>query len=526
MWGVVEHQVNERQAVVAAGVLSGLYLGYKLLVAMYKETKITKALDAQGLHRPNSTLPILGNTLDVMFFQKDRLQDWMAEQSQISDGKPWVLSIIGRPHTLIVTSPEACEDIFKTQFENFGRGDKLVDLQHDIFGEGLAGVDGEKWLKQRRIASHMFSLKMLRDVMNEVVIEKTIRLRNVLTQCAREGRVVPMKSLLGKFSSDVFTKIGFGVDLHGLDGDIDSKMDHPFIEAVDGYAEVFGARLQSPMWFWKLKRFLNIGDERMLKRCIKIATDLLNEVVLKSMANKSAEDWKTKTDLLTLFMDHTGNTDPSDLLDAMMNFFLAGKETTSFSMAWIIVNLNRHPHVLAKLRAQIRENLPELMSGELQVPTMEDLHKIPYSEAVLKESLRLYMTGVHRAPTRSTTLREGTFVPFGSYVVASVYAAARVKKVWGEDAADFNPDRWVDEDTGKIKVVNPFQFITFGGGPHQCIGMRFALLEMQTVIAVLFSRFDIKTVEDPFQITYDYSVTLPVKGPLECTVHELSALAF
>lgn len=526
MWGIAQHQANERQVWLAVGALSGFCLIYKLLPAMYKEMQITRALDAQGLHRPKSTLPILGNTLDVMFFQKDRLQDWMAEQSQISDGKPWVLSIIGRPQTLIITSPEACEDIFKTQFDTFVRGDDLVDLQHDIFGEGVAGVDGEKWLKQRRIASHLFSMKMLRDVMEHVIKEKSIKLCNVLAECARDRRIVPMRSLLGKFSSDVFTKVGFGVDLHGLDGDLNSEMDHPFIQAVDGYAEVFGARLQSPMWYWKLKRFLNIGDERMLKRCIKIATELLYEVVHKSIESKATDDWKNKTDLLTLFIDSTGKTTSSDLRDAMMNFFLAGKETTSFSLAWIIVNLNRHPRVLNKLRREIREKLPKLMTGELRAPTMEDLNKVPYIEAVLKESLRLNMTGIHRAASRSTTLREGTFVPLGACVVVSVYAAARMKNIWGEDAAEYNPDRWIDETTGKMKHVNPFQFVTFGGGPHQCVGMRFALLEMQTVIAVLFSRFDIMTVEDPFKITYDYSVTLPVKGPLECTIREAGAPAF
>ncbi|RLN45453.1 hypothetical protein BBJ28_00006640 [Nothophytophthora sp. Chile5] len=526
MWGLVQHESNERQAALAVGAVAALYTGYKLLAALHKAGEVSRALDAQGMYRPKSTLPILGNTLDVMFFQKERLQDWMAEQSQLSGGKPWVLSILGRPQTLIVTSPEACEDIFKTQFDNFGRGDELVDLQHDFFGEGVAGVDGEKWLKQRRTASHMFSQKMLRDVMDEVIIEKSIKLRNILAECAKQGAVVPMKSLLGKFSSDVFTKIGFGVDLHGLDGDLNSESDHPFIEAVDFCAEVFGARLQSPMWFWKLKRYLNIGDERILKQCTKVTTDLLQEVMRKSMESKKAEDWEKKTDLLTLFVDTTGSTSSSDLRDAVMNFFLAGKETTSFSMAWIIVNLNRYPRVLAKLRAQIRENLPELMTGELEVPTMEDLAKIPYIEAVLKESLRLHMTGVHRTTMHSTTLSEGTYVPFGSHIVMSVYAAARVKGVWGEDAAVFNPDRWIDPETGKMKYINPFQFITFGGGPHQCIGMRFALLEMQTVMAVLFSRFDIETKQDPFTITYDYSVTLPVKGPLECTVREVTASAF
>ncbi|TDH71946.1 uncharacterized protein CCR75_003143 [Bremia lactucae] len=101
-----------------------------------------------------------------------------------------------------------------------------------------------------------------------------------------------------------------------------------------------------------------------------------------------------------------------------------------------------------------------------------------------------------------------------------------MSSVWGDDAAEYNPDRWIDAESGKMKQMNSFQFITFGGGPHQCVGMRFAMLEMQTVIAVLFSRFNIKTVEDPFKITYDYSVTLPVKGSLECTIHEASAPAF
>ncbi|KAI9895261.1 hypothetical protein PsorP6_019578 [Peronosclerospora sorghi] len=367
---------------------------------------------------------------------------------------------------------------------------------------------------------------MLRDVIDDVIMEKTIKLRDVLAQCAKKGCVVPMKSLIGKFSSDIVTKIGFGVDLHGLDGDINSDMDHPFIKAVDGYAEVFGARLQSPMWFWKLKRFLNVGDERMLKSCIKIASDLLNEVMLKSMTNKSADDWVTKTDLLTLFMKHTGTTEISALRDFLMNFFLAGKETTNFSLSWVIVNINRHPHVLAKLRAQIHENLPELMTGKMQAPTMEDLEKIPYLKAVVKESLRLYMTAVHRTTMRSTTLCDGTFVPIGSSVIMSIYAAARLKSVWGEDAAAYNPDRWIDLDTGKLKSISPFQFITFGVGPHRCVGMHFALVQMETVLAVLLSQFDIKTVEDPFNITYEPSITLPVKGPLECTVHDLRATAF
>jgi cytochrome P450 len=86
----------------------------------------------------------------------------------------------------------------------------------DFFGEGIVAADNEKWLKQRRAAIHIFTTRALRDVMDTVVKEKTLQLRDVLTRCSKEGCTVDMKSLFGKFSSDAFTKIAFGVDLNCL----------------------------------------------------------------------------------------------------------------------------------------------------------------------------------------------------------------------------------------------------------------------------------------------------------------------
>ncbi|ETM42384.1 hypothetical protein L914_11952, partial [Phytophthora nicotianae] len=171
------------------------------------------------------------------------------------------------------------------------------------------------------------------------------------------------------------------------------------------------------------------------------------------------------------------------------------------------------------IRAEINSNLPELVSGELEAPSMSDLQKLPYLEAAMRESLRLYMATVHRAPNQSVTLEGGLHVPFGTHVIVPTYAMGRMTNVWGEDAAEYRPERWIDDDGNVIKI-SPFKFFSFLAGPHQCLGMRFALLEMKTVMAVLLSRFDLKTVENPFDITYDFSVTLPVKGPLECTIHD------
>lgn len=86
--------------------------------------------------------------------------------------------------------------------------------------------------------------------------------------------------MIGTFSGDTFTKIAFSVDLNGL---ADAENDHPFNEAVDVMAEMLGSRLLSPTWVWKLKRFLNIGDEHKLKQACAIVHELTHRVMSKSM---------------------------------------------------------------------------------------------------------------------------------------------------------------------------------------------------------------------------------------------------
>jgi cytochrome P450 len=539
MWSVAEHvaasvaallnpkgstaqaMTTTEAATTAAAALLAVYASYKIISGVVEEWSIQRALSKQGLYRPSSTLPILGNTLDVMVYHKHRFHDWMTDQSRITGGKPWVLSIIGRPTTIVFTSPEACEDIFKTQFEVFEKGEELIDLGHDVFGDGIVGVDGHKWLQQRRTASHLFSMQMLRDVMDDVVMEKTEKLCEVLSACARSGKPVGMKSLLSKFTSDVFTKVGFGVDLQGLEKSLegDVEAEHPFIQAVADYGPLIQARAHSPTWFWKLKRFFNIGDERQFKKSANVVQDLIHDIMVESLANKAKNngDTKPRRDLLTLFVDSSGTNDAMVVRDIVMNFFFAGKDTTSFSMSWFLVMMNRHPRVLRKIREEIRTNLPDLGT---RVPTMEELSKLPYLEAAIKESLRLYMTAIHRTPNRSTTLSDGTFVPLGTYAIVSAYASARMASVWGPDAEEYRPERFIDEDIGKLKVVSPFKFISFIGGPRQCLGIRFAMLEMKTAMATLMNRFDLETVEDPFSITYDFSLVLPVKGDLIVNVRE------
>lgn len=141
-----------------------------LLVCWKLLSKPRPHSNGQELFRPASTLPFLGNTLDVLWFQRHRLHDWMTEQSLASGGKPWLLTGIGQRPKVVLTSPAAYEDVFKTQFDVFVRGPGETVLE--VLGQGIFNVDGDKWRHQRRVTSHLFSMHMLKDCMKSVVREK------------------------------------------------------------------------------------------------------------------------------------------------------------------------------------------------------------------------------------------------------------------------------------------------------------------------------------------------------------------
>ncbi|KAF4321175.1 hypothetical protein JM18_004364 [Phytophthora kernoviae] len=507
MWSSKSHDAAQQTVLLAVGALTAIYASWKLL-------NIPVPLPDPGmetLFRPASTLPILGNTLDVLLFNRYRMSDWINDQTDASNGQPWMLQLLFQPPWVVLSMPSDLNDVFKNQFDVFEKGGTLGDISFDVLGNGLLNANGDKWKQQRRAASHLFSTRSIRDIMEPVIRDKALQLRNVLAQCADRDQVVSMKSLLGKFTSDVFTRIGFGVELNQLGGDVLVDEMHPLDIALHAVQN----RFQTPMWMWKLARFLNIGTERRLRDNMKIVNDMVRGIMVRSLNDNSAQK-----NLLTLLMRGNPNADPRELQDTAVNFFIAGKDTTSFSLSWLIVMMNRHPRVLHKIREEIRSVLPGLLTREIETPTLDDTQKLVYLDAAVKESVRLQSVSTYRCTTRDTTLTDGAFIKKGTVVVVSKYAAARRKNVWGEDATEYRPERWFDDKTGERKNITPPQFITFSTGPRKCIGMHLAMLEMKVVMAVLFSRFDIETVEDPFKITYDFSFVLPVKGPLAVRVRE------
>ncbi|KAL4093688.1 hypothetical protein PRIC1_011120 [Phytophthora ramorum] len=537
MKAVSELLGDRNDVAVAAAAAVAVSLGLSLLLHSSKKNATIEARKLPPM--PKTTLPILKNILDAGG-NAERFHDWLNEQSIEFDNRPWMFAIPGRPATIVLSSPDMFEDVLKTQDDVFLRGPVGQYISYDIFGNGMVISDGDPWFYHRKTASHLFSMQMMKDVMEATVGEKLGVFLDVLDIYHKRGKPFSIKEELSHFTMDAIAKIGFGIEMDTLKNSPDREEDHEFLKAFNEGSVAFGVRIQSPLWLWELKKYLNIGWEKILMDNTRIMHEFINKVIVQSM-NKKAElaakgEKLVARDLVTLFMEsklrqteemHIEDDDATIMRDMVMTFVFAGKDSTAHSMGWFIVNMNRYPEVLQKIREEMKDKLPGLLTGEIKVPTEQQIRDLVYLEAVVKENVRLHpSTGfIVREAMENTTLVDGTFVEKGQTMMVSSYCNARNKRTWGEDALEFKPERMIDPETGKLRVLSPYVFSAFGSGQHVCIGQKFAQMEIKLAMATLFSKFDIKTVEDPWTLTYEFSLTIPVKGPLNVEVTPLAPLA-
>ena len=193
----------------------------------------------------------------------------------------------------------------------------------------------------------------------------------------------------------------------------------------------------------------------------------------------------------------------------MLNFLIAGRDTTAQGMSWCLYLVTQHPEVEQKILREV-----ETVCGQGAL-TYDQLKDLKYLEAVLRESLRLYPSVPLDTKTtlEDDTLPDGTFVPRGSMLIYNSFGMGRSKAIWGSDAADFRPERWLSDD-----VKTPYENPVFHAGPRECLGKRLALVEMKTVMASLLKHCRLRLAVPAASILPDSSATLGMSSGLKCQV--------
>lgn len=202
-------------------------------------------------------------------------------------------------------------------------------------------------------------------------------------------------------------------------------------------------------------------------------------IIAERRASRSDEG-----DLLSMLLeaqddDGTQMTD-AQLRDEVMTLFLAGHETTALALTWSWYLLATHPEAEAKFHAEI----DAVLQGRM--PTVNDLSKLVYTEMIAKESMRLYPPAyaVGREALEETEIG-GFRVPKGSQVFGFQWVTQRDPRFFSNPDA-FEPERWTPQ---RAEQLPKYAYFPFGGGPRQCIGNYFAMMEIVLLLATIGQRF-------------------------------------
>ncbi|XP_027338635.1 cytochrome P450 704C1-like [Abrus precatorius] len=458
--------------------------------------------------------PVAGTIFNQML-NFNRLHHYMTELA----GKYKTYRLLS-PFRYEVYTAEPCnvEYILKTRFENYGKGLYNYNNLKDLLGDGIFTVDGEKWREQRKISSHEFSTKMLRDFSISIFRKNAVKLANIVSEAATSNSTLEIQDLLMKSTLDSIFQVAFGTELDSMCGS--NQEGKIFAEAFDTSSALTLYRYVDV--FWKIKKFLNIGSEATLRK----NTEILNEFVFKLINTriqqiKISEDVSTskRGDILSRFLQEK-EYDPIYLRDIILNFVIAGKDTTAATLAWFLYMLCKYPAVQEKAAEEVKEatKTKTISSYTEFVSSLTDeaLEKMNYLHAAITETLRLYPAVPVDAKIcfSDDTLPDGYSVNKGDMVSYQPYAMGRMKFIWGDDAEEFTPERWLDEN-GIFKSENPFKFTAFQAGPRICLGKEFAYRQMKIFSAVLLGCFRFKLNDEKKNVTYKTMINLHIDGGLE-----------
>ncbi|MQM11089.1 hypothetical protein Taro_043997 [Colocasia esculenta] len=440
------------------------------------------------------------------------LCDWYAHLLRQSPTRTVCIHVLG---CVVTANPANVEHMLRTRFDNYPKGRAFSAILGDLLGRGIFNVDGECWRFQRKVASlelgsthvRSFALRVFSSEVRE-------RLLPLLASASASGGVrLDLQDVFRRFSFDTICRVSFGVDPGCLELSLPVS---EFSAAFDKASRLSAGRatVSSPI-VWKLKRLLNVGSERELRRCVRLIDDLAGEVIRQKRKSLGQES----QDLLSRFM--ASIPDEKYLRDIVVSFLLAGRDTVASTLSCFFLLLSDHPEVEAAILEEAARVMGDAaVPGGSSIPTYDQLREMHYVHAALFESMRLYpaVQFDSKFAVDDDVLPDGTFVGRGTRVTYHPYAMGRMEEAWGSDCLQFRPRRWLTEE-GTFLPESPYKYPVFQGGTRVCLGKEMAVLEMKCVVVAVVRAFRLRSLlPDGAPPKFAPSLTATLSGGLPVRV--------
>jgi cytochrome P450 len=366
----------------------------------------------------------------------------------------------------LVNHPDFIEEVLVTHNRKFIKG-RVLRANKRLFGNGLLTSEGDFWLRQRRLAQPAFHRGRVTSYADTMV-----RYTERLIAGWKSGEECNVHAEMMRLTLQIVAKTLFDADVEG-----DAARVGIALEAIMELNSDFRKLMLTPSW---------LPIPRNIRAAA--ATRRLDQIIFRFIAQRRANP-VDKGDLLSMLLaaqddDGTQMTD-QQLRDEVITIFLAGHETTANALSWTWLLLSQNPVAEAKLHTE----LDAVLGG--RSPRLDDLPNLRYVGHVITESMRLYPPAWGMARLAIEDVEIGGYpIPKGCGVSLAQWIVHRDPR-WFDAPNEFQPERWEGD---LMKRLPRFAYFPFGGGPRQCIGSNFALMEATLLLAAIAQKFRVRVV--------------------------------
>ncbi|GAV68560.1 p450 domain-containing protein [Cephalotus follicularis] len=467
-----------------------------------------------------TTWPVVG-MLPGLLCNASRIHDFATDVMMQSGGTYMFKGpLFTKMDFLLTCDPMNVNHILNRSFANYEKGPEFMDI-FEVLGDGIFRTDSDPWKLQRKMMHSLMKNTKFELFLTKTVWEKVIKgLVPVLDHFSKHVMEVDMQDLFQRFAFDNICSLVLGFDPNCLSVEFPKVM---HAKAFDVIEEAVIYRYILPTWFWKLQKWLQIGEEKK----VKIAWDTLDSFIYQYIYTKQEnlsnllkeEEW----DLFTALMAEEGEHIPKIkgnkfLRDYVLNLMVAGRDTVSSALSWFFWLVATNPSEETKILEEMESNFPEKEVEKRRCFTSQELNKLVYLHAALCETLRMYPSVPinQKATVEADTLPTGHRVGPRTRILIPFYSMGRMEEIWGKDCLEFKPGRWITEK-GSIMHVPSYKFTAFNSGPRSCLGKDMSFIQMKMVAIIVLKKYRFQVVEGHI-VSPNPSVILHMHGGLKVRI--------
>lgn len=396
----------------------------------------------------------------------------------------------------LISHPDHIEYILGTNNSNFAKPKTVrLPLQKLVFGKGMLTSEGKDWLVHRRHIHHSLQQDSVSYYAN-LVASHTERMLATLGNRKETDIYADMRLLSAAITASV---------LFGTDSEVQTQSLSVLLSRL---AEDFKL-LGQPLGL--VHHYLPTKIHRKFKRDVSRIDQIIYELIRQRSTNEESRNDLLATLLACRHSDGTRLTE-RQIRDEVTTLFMAGHETPAIALAWTFHLLTLHPKIEAELFAELNSVLGD------RAPSGLDVEHLKYTQAVLKESMRLYPPNrsVGREAIKECDIN-GYRIPAGAQLVMSQWVVHRDSRFF-RNPEEFKPERWRNDESEQLPK---YAYFPFGGGQRMCLGKSFAQIEMVLILARFIQSFVIEAV-DGFKVELRPAILLQPRGGIRVKLRRRS----